>query len=800
MSDAFLYDLRHAVRRLAGSRGYAAVVVLTLSIAIGAVTAIFSVLHGALLRPLPFPKPEQLVMLYGTSPSRGIDRNVTSVPNFLDWRAQTTCFSHMAAVDQGTLNLTGMGEPEALAAGLVSASFFDVLRVRAAVGRTFVAGEDGDAAPPAVVLTDRLFRRRFGGRPETVGQALTLSEKSYTVVGVLPAGFEWPVGTDLYVPAIYADVHRNSRSSSFLPIVARMKDGVTLEEARRQMATVAARLAQEYPLANQGWSATAEPLHTDMVRDLRASVLVLFGAVAFVLLIACVNVANLALSRLTSRQRELAVRAALGAGRGRIVRQLLLESALLGIAGGTLGVLASGRLLQLLTALAPGLPPQMAARLDLPVLAFAVAVSLGTGLLFGIVPALHAGAAPAAALAGARGISATAGQRRSQRALVVAQVALALILLVGAGLLMRTLRQLVHAPLGFEPAGVLTAELELGGSRYDQPAARSALAVALVERLRALPGVTAASLVTTLPLGEIQNDTYIRVDGQPELPPEQRAAAGFDGVLPGYFRAMGIRLLQGSREIEESDGTGTESVAIVNEAMAKRYWPGQDALGRTFTRGERHHYRIVGVASSVRRLGLRDLERPHFYHPFPQLPRRRFAVVVRSAGDPLLLSAAVRQAIRASDPNVPVLRLSPLSSFVESAASTPRLLATLLGAFAAVAAALAALGLYGVLSYVVAQRTHDIGVRMALGARRADVLGWVLRQGLGLTTAGLLIGLAAAAAVTRFLTSLLYEVRPLDLPTFGAVTTLLMAAAVAACLLPALRAARVEPVVALREG
>ena len=801
--SSLLTDIRFALRTLARSPGFTAVAVATLALGIGANTATFSVVHGLLIRGLPLEDPDRLVFLFRANPSRDVERDVTSVPEFEDWRDQSTAFEHVAAINPRPANLTGKGlAPEAVSTAQVSPDFFAMLRREPELGRGFRQGEDAQGAAPVAVLSRGLWQRRFGGDPDIIGTGVLLDDRPTTVIGVMPARFDFPAGTDLWVPAIFPDGIRQARGNIFLPVMARLKDGVSLEQAQQQMATIAARLEREYPEENLGWTATAVPALEQLTQNYRTALLVLMGAVALVLLIACANVANLSLARATARRRELAVRAALGAGRGRVIRQMLTESLVLAGLGAGAGVLLAQWGVEALIANAPvQLPVWADMSVDGPVLFFSVAVTVLTGLLFGVLPAV--GASSRSLIGGLRAGSRSAGSgaeaTRAQSFLVTAQVALALVLLFGAGLLVPSFTALRSAQVGFVADPVLVASLAMPASRYEDRDARSQLMERLKVRLEADPRVRSVSAVSTLPLSGDFMDVDIRIPGQ-TFEAGQKPTSGVDIVMPDYFESMGIPLTAaGSRDFDERDRREAPKVAVINQVMANRFWLGEDPIGKVFMLGSGTAFEIVGVAGSVRRSSLNQVERSHFYIPFSQFPRQRVSLVVRAAGDPGVLAEDVRAAVRGEDPELPVSGLQPMTGYLVQAIELPRFNAQLLGIFALVAVGLAALGLYGVLAYTVSRRTPEIGVRMALGASRGDVLRLVTGAGLRLVFGGLAVGLVGALALGDLVGELLYEVPPQDPATLISVALLLLMVAAAASYFPARRAASVDPMVALRD-
>jgi putative ABC transport system permease protein len=793
--EGLLQDLRYAARTLLRRRGFTTVAVLTLALGAGANAAVFSAVHGALLASLPFPEPQQLVYLFGSSPKRGVDLDVTSVPNYLDWQAQARSFSAVAAADGGSRNLTGDGEPEAVGIGFVSSEFFEVMRVPPALGRVFRPEEDDGEQPDVVVLGHALWQRRLGGDPRVLGRTLTVNDRPLTVVGVMPPSFAFPQGAEMWLPATWTAQQRASRGSLFLPVVARLKPGVDLVAARDEMRTIAARLEAAHPASNGGWSATVVGMRDNFSAGYRTALLVLLGAVTLVLLAACANVANLLLARAVARRDEIALRAALGAGRARLLRQLLAESALLALLGAGLGLLLGRLVLAGLRMLSPvSFPSWVRLELSAPVLAYTLVTALVAGVCFGLIPALHA-ARGSLAPSGPGRVAGEGGSRSAQQAFVVAQVALAFALLAGAGLLLRTFERLVTQSPGFDAVRVAVATIRLPPARYPE-AARGEFALRLLERVQGLPGVERASIVGTLPLGDIYEDRNIRIEGEPEPRPEERKVTGRDGVLPGYFQAMGIQLVRG-RDLTLADTRPNGAAVVVNQAFVARHLRDREPLGVRFFAGTAV-YEIVGVVRDVRRGSLTSAERPHTYHPYAARPTPYLAVVARTRGDAGGLARELRGAVRELDASLPVRGAFPLSRLVERASALPRFSAVLLGAFAALALLLSGLGLYGVLAQRVARRTREIGVRMALGARASDVARLFGGEGLALAGAGLGVGLLLALLLLRLLEPLLFGVAPYDAATLAAGALLLLLVGALASGLPARRAARVDPARALR--
>ncbi|MGH9793588.1 MAG: ABC transporter permease [Candidatus Acidiferrales bacterium] len=792
--ETLLQDVKYGARMLAKSPGFALVAILTLALGIGANTAIFSVVHAALLRPLPYPDPDQLVMVWTNVERRGGPAQEWTNPADLhDWRTQNQVFEDMAALAGGVSTLSGDGEPEQLSTAAVTFPMFRVLKTPPVLGRDFTAQDDVPNGPRVVILTHGLWQRNFGGDPAIIGRTITLDSRPFTVIGVMPRGFRFPVipVTDAFVPL----QQEGNRGNAYLRVIARLKEGATLEQARAEMDVIARRLEQQYPQTNEKTGIALSPLQDFFAGPARPALLVLFGAVAFVLLIACANVANLLVARATARKGEIAIRVALGAGRSRLVRQLLTESLLLSLAGGALGLLLASWSLGFLVA---GLPTDSQSyfdiRIDRVVLAFAFLVAVFTPLLFGVTPALQA-ARPwmqAVLKEGTR----TTGGARLRSALVVSEVGLSLMLVVGAGLLMRSFAALLRVDTGFQVENVLRADLVLPNARYSERPQIAQTYAQMLERIRGLGGAVSAAATSTAPLSGVNSDTLFRVEGRPEPQVNERVVAWFRAVTPDYFRTIGIPL-RGGRLFDARDGANAPRVVLANESFVRKYFPGEDPIGRRIGSPERWR-EIIGVVGNVRNFGLDREEPPAVYLPHAQVPLPFMTLVVRTAGDPLAVAAGVRGVVRDLDPNLAVSNLSSMERVVADSVADRRWTMWLLGALAALAMLLAAVGLYGVMAYAVAQRTREIGIRVALGAQRGDVLGMVLRDGMKLWVAGVVVGVAGALVATRWMGALLYGVGAMDSLTFVVAPVLLAAVAVLATVIPARRAMRVDPMVALR--
>jgi predicted permease len=801
--DALAQDVRYALRTLRKAPGFALVAVLTLALGIGATTALFSVVRGVLLKPLPFPAPERLVRLWQASPSQDLPRTAISSPDFDDWKARQTSFSELGAwfnVEGMTgVDLSGQGDPERLKATYVTDGFFSALGASPRLGRALLPEEHQPGSGAAVVLSHGFWTRRFGADPSLPGRTLTLNGEPYTVVGIMPPSFTFPseqMDVWLSVSRLAESSVPRVRTNRWLAAVGRLKPGVTLETARAELGAVAGQLAAAYPDSNGQYGAiTAVPLHEAITGDVRMSLLVVLGAVSLLLLIACVNVANLQLARATLRERELAVRAALGAGPGRLLGQLLTESLVLAVLGGALGVgmavLGTDALVGLSV---KQLPRLREVGVDGEVLAFAAGATLLTGLLFGLLPALRASTPKLEPVlkAGSRGTVGSSGARL-RGALVVAEVAIAVVLATGAGLATRSLARMLSDDPGFRAEGAAVVSFSVPRER--RGALLPAYLTEVLERVRALPGVQSAALAKTLPLeGSGESSTFTR-PGHPEdetNPPHMSVLH----VSPGYFQTLGMPLL-GGRDFDVSDRADSPRVVVVNQAFARRYFPGEDAAGKVLRAGTTE-MTIVGVVGDVRQAGLTEPAPPLVYWSLMQNGRGSTHLVVRGHGALLPLASAARQAIWAVNPNQTITRITTLDEVVAEAVTRPRLLALLLGLFAALGLGLAAVGIYGVLAYTVSQRQRELGVRLALGAPPAQVLRLVVKHGMTLAGTGVALGVAGALGLSSVMRSILYGIPPHDPLTFGGAMVLLLGVALLACLVPARRAMRVDPAVTLR--
>jgi predicted permease len=800
-------DLRFAFRALRKSPGFALSAILALGLGIGANSAMFSVIDGVLLRPLPFPHSENLVNIWETNFARNIPKMVAPPGNYYDWRAQNHVFSAIGAYRQNTFNLASKdNEPERFIGAICDPGFFATLQVPPLLGRTLTDDEDQPGHDGVVILGYGLWRQHFGGDPKIIGQNLILDGRPRTVIGVMPEGFQYPATATMWAPLALDNESKARRDFHQLRVIARLKDGAGIDRARSEFQTIGARLAQQYPDLNKDEGIAINLILEDLVGQIRPALLVLLGAVAFVLLIACANVANLLLAKAAGRQREIAIRTSLGAGRARIAGQMLTESVLLAFSGGLVGLLLAYGAFHALLAMAPANVPRLdQVGLNWRAIEFTLLISVLTGILFGLAPAWHASKTDVNSLLkeGSRGAGARSGLRN---VLVVAQVAAALVLLVGAGLLMRSFYVIAHVDAGFNPEHVMTMRLAPAPFKYkNHNDMQIQLARGILSNVSALPGVQSAAISTDVPL--LGNPIFImRFEGFPSVTPSQAPLANFFNVTPRFFETMGMRLLRG-RNIEERDTPGSPLVAVVNQTLVDRYFPGQNPIGKrleiAFSTPPRWR-EIVGVVADVRSAGLDQdtpvqvyvsyLQEPHFLHGF--VPA--ITVLARTTQDPARLGAAMKSAILNVDRSQPVYAVQPMTDVVSLSIAQRRLSLILLAFFAAAALFLAAIGLYGVMSYNVAQRTGEIGIRMALGAQQSQVLMLVQRQGMLLVLAGLAIGILGALGLTWLMRSLLFHVSAADPLTFVLVAVTLIAVSLVASYLPARRAARVDPMIALR--
>ena len=813
-------DLRYVARMLFKHKGFTFVTALVLSLGIGANTAIFSVVNAVLLRPLPYKNAERLVALYsvntGNAEANLTDRPPLSYPDFRDYKEQTQTLQYVAAYRQIGTSLVSSGgdEPERVLGADVSAELFPMLGVEPLIGRVFTPEEDKAGAPSVVVLGYGLWQRRFGGDKAVIGREIKLGTRNVTVIGVMPPDFKFPIQAeraDFFDPftaetARISPASLESRDSRFNTIVASLKPGATLQQAQAEIDAIARRLEAQYPAMNTGWRVRLVPLGEDVTGDVRPALLVLLGAVLFVLLITCANVANMLLAKASARQKEMAIRTALGASRARIVRQLLTESLVLSLIGGALGLLLALWGVDLLVAASPAsLPRVNEINVDNHVLAFTLIVSVITGIIFGIAPALASSKLDLNEALKEGGRSETQGAQRNRvrSLLVVSEVALSLVLLIGAGLLIKSFLRLLNTDTGYKTARVLSVTLPVSKTKYPQPEQQVAYVREIIDRTRTLPGVEATAATTLLPLGLRDIFNVFDIEGRPPAPPEAKTAARNCSITPDYFRVMNIPMRRG-RIFTERDTKDALPVIIINEAFASRFFPSEDPVGhRIILRDERDQpsppREIVGVVGNIKHESLDEKEQPEYYVPFYQTPDRQMDLVVRSAtNDPAAMTFAVRSAIKSIDKDQLIWEVKTMDERVAESVAPRRFQMLLLGIFAALALLLASIGIYGVMSYLATQRTHEIGIRIALGAQRSDVLRLIVGQGMRLALIGVGIGLVCAFAVTRLMQSLLYGVSATDPIVFAGVALVLTIVALLACYIPARRAAKVDPVIALR--
>jgi putative ABC transport system permease protein len=799
--DHLLKDIRFAIRSLLKRPGFTAIAIITLALGIGANSAMFTTVNAVLLRPLSYPESERIVLLEGINPNQGINQSNMSAPDLADWQSQTTAFEQIAGFLSGGSLLTSGEETERVRGTGVTADFFPLFRTNASLGRTIQSDDLQKGRDSLVVLSHSLWQRRFGADKNIVGTKVLISGASTTVVGVMPPGFDYPAQSELWVP-LTLDPAKERRDNRYLGVITRLKPGVTIPQAQAEMNTINQRLAQSYVETNSGWTVKLTELRERLVGSMRTSLLVLLGAVAFVLLIACANVANLLLARATARHREIAVRAALGASRWRIVRQLLTESVLLSIVGGGAGLMLGIWLTKLLIAVSPPNTPRFdEIRPDARVFAFTLGLTILTGLLFGLVPALQSSRIDLneRLKEGGRGGSGGGTHQRMRRLMMVSEIALSFMLLVGAGLLIKSFIHLRDVSPGFNPENVLTMRVSLMPAKYPQGEPRIQLLRQGLERLKGLPGVESAGAVLSLPLG---GDTFnvgrgfIR-EGRPATP-EESGNAAYLAATPDYFRTLKIPLVNG-RFFSEQDTEQSTKVVVVNETMARQLWPGESPVGRHITiwRDEQFPREIVGVVGDAK--PALDIEAgAQMYVPYAQDSGwGSLSLVIRTVGEPSAMATAVRNEIRTLEKGIPVYNVKTMNEVLMTSVGPRRTPMLLLSAFAAVALLLAMIGIYGVTAYYVTERTQEIGIRMALGAQMGDVMKLVLRGGMTLALIGIGVGLVGAYFLTRLMTSLLFGVKPTDALTFVAVSLCLLVTALLACYLPARRATKVDPLVAL---
>jgi putative ABC transport system permease protein len=800
-------DVKYAMRMLAKSPAFSLIAIVTLGLAIGANTAIFSVVNAVLLRPLPYPQAEQLVRVFGIQPT--LPEAPSSPANFLEWQNENQVFERIATYIGKGFNLTGTDKPERVIGARVSSDLFQLLRVQPMLGRDFTAEEDREGGERVVILSYEFWQERFAGDPNALRQTIKLSDQTYTIVGVMPPGFAFPdARARIWTPVAFNSAERATRDTNFIDVVARLKPGVSVQQAQANMSAVAQSQAQRYPQTNFGIGVKVVSFQEQMVGDVRPMLVVLLGAVAFVLLIACANVANLLLARAAARHREMAIRGALGASRSRVVRLLLTESVLLAIVGGAVGLILAIWSLDLLVSLKPANLPRLAeVGVNRTVFLFTAAVSVLTGVLFGLAPAWQVSKTDLNEGLKESGRGSDAPQRHRMRALlVISEVALSIVLLIGAGLMIRSFARLLTVDPGFKPDHVLTAFVSLPVAKYSMREQQVGFYDRLLERLRNVPGVSAAGVVTDIPLYG-GSSTGFDVDGRPPALPGQRAMTDYRIINSDYFAVMGMRMVKG-RAFVHNDTEAAPAVVIINETLAARYFAGEDPIGKRLNlSGDPGDVReIVGVVSDVRNYGLDEGVKPEVYVPFFQSAAGYLAsqtsaltVVIRSMIEPTALAATLREQVQALDKDQPVSAIKTMETYLEESMAQRRFNMLLLGAFGGLALVLAAVGIYGVIAYTVTQRTHEMGIRIALGAKGGDILRLVFSNAMATTIIGIVVGLGAAFHLTRLLQSLLYQVTATDPVVFATIPLLLLAVAAIATYLPARRAMKVNPIAALRE-
>ncbi|HET6851494.1 MAG TPA: ABC transporter permease [Pyrinomonadaceae bacterium] len=801
-----LHDLRYAARMQRKNPAFTVIAVIALALGIGANTAIFSVVNTVLLRPLPYKDPERLVMVWEDASRHGYPRDTPAAANYVDWRDQSQVFEGMAAIADISFNLTGAGDPERLEGRRVSANLFPLLGVEPQIGRVFTAAEDQPGAQRVVLLSYRLWQRRFGGDPSIVGKALTINGESYIVVGVMPASFQFPTSDDeAWVPIAFTQQEASNRGRHYLQIIARLKPGVPLAQAQSEMTTIATRLQQQYPQQNADLGAVVQPLHEHLVGDIRPALLILLGAVGLVLLIACANVANLLLARAAVRQKEIAVRVALGAKRGRLIRQFLTESILLSTLGGIVGLgIAFGGLVLLKAFIPETISQAREISIDLKVLAFTFVVSVLTGVIFGLAPAIQALRFNQIETLKEGGRDAATGGsgKRLRSLLVMSEVAISLVLLIGAGLLINSFLRLRNVDPGFRSDNLLTMKIVLPEPKYAKFQQRAAFYTNLLQRVQSLAGVRSAAVTTNLPLYRQGNSTSINIEGRPAPPPGQELIVVTRIISPGYFDTMSIPVLKG-RPLTDQDMETSPTAVVISETMARRFWPGEDPVGKRIAAWKvqtpEDWAQIVGVVKDVRQFELTADPKPQMYLSYRQAgffaPRD---LVVKTDVEPASMAETVRKAVWDIDKDQPVSNIRTMEEILAESIARQRFSMLLLAIFAGVALVLAGVGIYGVMSYSVAQRTHEIGIRMALGAQTGAVLKLAVGYGMKLVIIGIVVGLIAAFALTRLMATLLFGVTATDPATFTLISLLLIAVAALASYIPARRATKVNPIIALR--
>jgi putative ABC transport system permease protein len=802
MFSTFLRDSRYAIRMLLHNPGFTLIAVMTFALGIGVNAAVFTVFNGVLLRPLPYPDPDRITMIWMDNRRQGIKEDITSYPNYRDWKEQNTSYAHIAGIANAAFNLTGAGEPERLTGAQATASFFDVMGLKPVIGRVFTEANETPGQDRVVVISHGLWMRRFGGSADALGKTMTLNGNPHEIIGVMPGALRVPEKAEVWRPLALPEQARTSRGSFFLPVIGRLKPGVSVQQAQTDMSGISARLEQAYEV-QKGFGAYVVSLHRQLVGDIERSLLVLMAAVGFVLLIACANLGNLMLGKTATRQKELAVRSALGAKRARLIVQIVTETLLLAAAGGVLGVLFAYWASQFfITIGGDSIPRPDAIGIDFRVLGFALLLAVVAAVIAGLVPALQASRSDVVEHlreGGREGGS--VASRRTRSVLVAAEVALAFVLLAGAGLLMRTLWSMERVDRGFRPESVAMTTISAPAALFAQPVDVRGFYARALERVRALPGVESAGTATGVLLPLLANSTTFSIEGKPLPREEERIEYPVESVSPGYFETLGYAVASG-RTFNEHDHADAPRAVVINETLARQGWPGQDAVGRRLRPGDDTStgpwLTVVGVVRDVRRGDLRGNVRPEVYLCSLQATPRTQMLLVRTSTEPAAILPSVRAALREIHPQIPLFNAGTLAGEFSETLTSPRFRAILLAGFAVIALLLASIGIYGVTAHAVSQRRHEVGIRMALGARGGDVLGLMMAQHLRPALIGLVIGVAAAIALSRSLSSLVYGVGTTDPLTFAAMGIALVAVAAAACWIPARRATRVDPVVALR--
>jgi putative ABC transport system permease protein len=808
--ETFLQDARYAIRMLRKNPGFTAVAVLTLALGIGANTAIFSVVYAVLLKPLPYANPNQLVSAFQANIQEGVPEDGTSYPNFEEWRAQNHVFSDLSTINFHQLTLTGSGEPSVVNTCVVTPQHFALLDVKPLQGRIFYPDDGKQGAPPVVILSENLWRGALGADPKILGSSITLDKRPFTVVGIMPAAFRSPFinnAQDVWIPLVQDPLFGSwmaRRGGHWLPVFGRLKPGVSLAQAQAEMDTISERLASEFPAENKGWTVRLVPMQKEIVGDVRTALLVLLGAVGLVLLIACANIANLLLTRATSRSKEIAVRTALGAGRSRIIRQLLSETAVLGLLGGVVGIALAYWGVRALSSLLPDNLPQLnAIRVDNFVLVFALALSAIASVAFGLVPALFASKSDIqASLREGSSRSGESGNRRRARSfLAAAEIALAMVLLVAAGLLLRSFSKLTSVSPGFDAQHIVKAEVSLPQFQYSKPEQWTAFSDQLLAGIQAQPGLQDSAIAIPVPIADGFINLAFEIVGIPPASPSDSRLANYVSVSPNYFRVMGIPLLSG-RLFNQQDIADAPRVTLISKALAQRYFPNQDPIGKQLNFGFPPNAdvsrEIIGIVGDVRDKSLGDAPAPMMYVPFSQAPFWGANLVVKSTLSTSAVATSIRQQVQQIDKDLPVTDVEKLPDLLDASVSQQRFRTFLLGLFAAMALILAATGIFGVISYSVSRRTNEIGIRVALGASRSTILRMILRETLILAAVGLAVGLPCALAASHLIGHMLFGVSANDPITLAAVAFTLAAVAALAGFVPARRAMQVDPMVALR--